>query len=57
VLFELSDIRCVSITDGYGRQYVSDDAEHVHLSVEDEGQTLRIIHSGDTRHSYPKEEQ
>ena len=57
MLFELSDIRRVSITDGYGRKYVSDDAEHVHLAVEDEGQTLRITHNGDTRHSYPMEEQ
>lgn len=50
-MIDLTDVTRVEVIDGYGRSYVSHNADDVIIALQDEGQTLKIMHTGDTRHS------
>lgn len=47
---DLSCVTRVEVIDGYGRSYKSYNAEQVHISIQDEGKTLKVFHTGDTSH-------
>ena len=52
---DLSKVTRVEVIDGYGRSYTSYNADQTHISVQDEGQTLKIFHTGDTSHGITEE--
>lgn len=48
---DLSKVTRVEVIDANGRSYTSYNADQVHISVQDNGKTLKIFHTGDTSHS------
>ena len=52
---DLSKVTRVEVIDGYGRSYTSYNADKVHITVQDNGHTLKVFHTGDTSHSTRKE--
>lgn len=47
---DLTNVTRVEVIDGYGRSYTSYNADQVQIMVQDNGQTLKIFHTGDTSH-------
>ena len=54
-MIDLSNVTRVEVIDGYGRSYTSYNADRVKLSVQDDGRTLKVLHTGDTSHSITRE--
>ena len=48
---DLFKVTRVEVIDANGRSYTSYNADQVHISVQDNGKTLKIFHTGDTSHS------
>lgn len=48
---DLSKVTSVEVTDGYGRTYTSFNTDEMSVSLQDDGKTLKVMHTGDTAHS------